>query len=340
MRFFRFLGFAAMALLAVSCGVGGGKPAGPSTVTLPTQAEADSIAAALGTAARTSDGTGQTVTIPYTKPAGPRVYTFTPSADSNYIKVIALMPKKNAAGWEIESSVDYPAFDMIGDLRFKAFNDSVLVREFGGAKFLTFGVLREGAVESASTQVLYNLDTDGLQSVTFSGKRLKDGRIEGTSNKTMLVGTERPEMQWAIARQAADPNLVELSRADLMSDQAIGWWLDNNPDAATRASKIAFGALPEESSLVASFKSAKKENSAKYRAALLNTRGYTVVVAYRKSSGAYYIAWAEPQCTDRKRGKLLNSIYFENDTSLVLFYYRGKTTFKYRVNLANAKITR
>ena len=176
--------------------------------------------------------------------------------------------------------------------------------------------------------------------MTFSGKRLKDGRIEGTSNKTMLVGTERPEMQWAIARQAADPNLVELSRADLMSDQAIEWWLDNNPDAATRASKIIFGALPEESSLVAAFKSARKENSAKYRAALLNMRGYTVVVAYRKSSGAYYIAWAEPQCTDRKRGKLLNSIYFENDTSLVLFYYKGKTTFKYRVNLANARITR
>lgn len=334
MRRFKFLGPVAVALLAVSCGVGGGgKTAGSASVALPTQAEADSIAAPYGSIAA-SHGS-MTLACPVQKPQGPRVYVFSPSADSNYIKVTSLMPK--GGKWEEESSVDYVAYDSVDSLQFKAFDDSALVRAIAGQRFFTFGVLRTHGNDAASTQVLYNLDTDGLQSVTFSGKYLKDGKLEGTSNKEMLVGTERPEMQWAIARQAENPNFVELSRGNMMSDQAIEWWVEHNPKAMSSASKVVFGALPEESSLVEAFKSAKKENSAKYRAALIRMRGYSVVVAYRKSSAAYYIAWAEPL---GKKGAYLNSIYFENDTNLALYYYRGNTTFKHHVNLASAKITR
>lgn len=74
--------------------------------------------------------------------------------------------------------------------------------------------------------------------------------------------------------------------------------------------KVVFGALPAESSLVEAFKAAKKESSPKYRAAL------------------------------GRKGASLNNIYFENDTNLALYYYRGNTTFKHHVNLASAKITR
>lgn len=40
------------------------------------------------------------------------------------------------------------------------------------------------------------------------------------------------------------------------------------------------------------------------------------------------------------RDALLNSIYFEKDATLVLYYYKGKTTYKYRLSLANGKLTR
>ncbi len=334
MKIFKFLGPVAVALLAVSCGVGGRKTVGNASVALPTQAEADSIAVSCGSIAAPY-GT-RSLACPVQKPQGPRVYVFSPSADSNYIKVTSLMPK--GGKWVEENSVNYVAYDSVDSLKFKSFDDSALVRTFAGQNFFTFSVLREnGASDAASTQVLYNLDTDGLQSVTFSGKYLKDGKLEGTSNKEMLVGTERPEMQWAIARQAENPKLVELSRGNLMSDQAIEWWLEYNPKALTSASKVVFGALPAESSLVEAFKAAKKENSPKYRAALIRMRGYAVVVAYRKSSAAYYIAWVEPL---GRKGASLNNIYFENDTNLALYYYRGNTTFKHHVNLASAKITR
>lgn len=334
MKRYNFLGLAAMALLAASCGVVGTKQSTNVKVELPTQAEADSIANVHAPAAAAASST-PSLACPVQKAQGPRVYVFSPSVDSNYIKVTSLMPKSGK--WVEESSVNYVAFDMVDGLRFKAFDDSAVVMTFGGQRFFTFGALRENGTAAASTEVLYNLDTDGIQSVTFSGKYLKDGRIEGSSNKTMLVGTERAEMQWAIARQAENPKFVELSRGNLMSDQAIEWWLEYNPKALTSASKVVFGALPAESSLVEAFKSAKKENSPKYRAALIRMRGYAVVVAYRKSSAAYYIAWVEPL---GRKGASLNNIYFENDTNLALYYYRGNTTFKHHVNLASAKITR
>ena len=327
MRVFRFSGLAAMVLLAASCGVGNDGRTGFGIAQLPGQVEADSIAAAyIATAS---------LACPVQKPAGPRVYVFTPSPDSNYIKVATLKPK--AGKWIEESSVNYVAFDIGDGLRFKSFDDSAMVRTFAGQNFFTFGVLREkDAAAAASTEVLYNLDTDGLQSVTFFGKYLKDGRIEGESNKEMLVGTERPEMQWALARQAENPKFVELSRGNLISDQAIEWWVDTNPNALTNARTVKFGSLPAECSLVEAFNSAKKVNSAKYRAALLHMRGYNVVVAYRKSSKSHYIAWAEPEI----QGRTLSKIYFENDSTLDLFYYKGRKTFKYRLNLSTAKITR
>ena len=148
------------------------------------------------------------------------------------------------------------------------------------------------------------------------------------------------EMRWAIATQAADPRLVELSEADLMTDQAIEWWLDKNPTALTRATRISFGQIPAESSLVAAYKKASKESTAPYSAALFNIRGYTVIVSYNRSSASYSLIWAEPQCRNKNTDRLLNNIYFESGSTLALFYYKGRTTFKYRLTLANGSLKR
>ena len=139
---------------------------------------------------------------------------------------------------------------------------------------------------------------------------------------------------------ADDRSLVQITRADALTDEAIAWWLENNPKAATSAKKLLFGQLPEECSIVEAFaKNRNKEKSGSYTAALFDIRGYTVVCE-RNGAGEYALVWCEPKCKDRSRDKYLNTIYFEKGATLCLYYYKGRTTFKYRINLSSKSITR
>lgn len=299
---------------------------------LPGTGEAQEIASAL------MPESGATLTFPVHTESGPVLYSFTPSQNSTVVTVTTISPGDST--WVVSGKVDFPCYDS-GTAGFKAFTDSIAVQDIGGSRFLTFGTLRENGngSEAVVSELMFNLGTETLTALSFSGKRLPDGRIEGRSNRTMLANSYSSEIVWAAGKMAADSSLVVLTDEALRSDQAIEWWLENNPNAS-KSSKITFGALPEESTLVEAAKKAPKDNSTKYRAALFDHRGYTVVVAYRKSSGSWFLAWAEPVCKDKRRDPLLNSIYFEKDATLVLYYYRGKTTYKYRLSLANGKLTR
>lgn len=180
-------------------------------------------------------------------------------------------------------------------------------------------------------------------SAVFYGKPL-DGqkrRIEGQSPESLVAAELRSEeINYLLAAMTEDPSLVQIAQADALTDEAIAWWLDNNPKAATSASKLLFGQLPEECSIVEAFKKNRnKETSGKYTAALFDIRGYTVVCV-RNGAGEYSLVWCEPKCKDRSRDKYLNTIYFEKGATLCLYYYKGRTTFKYRINLANKSIVR
>ena len=269
--------------------------------------------------------------------AGPRVWSFVPAADLSSIAVYTLAPEQGA--WGLENRTDFPC-DRAEGVVFKEFTDSAAVRNFGGQTCLTFALWAESDQAGQHTIGLYKPATGSFENLSFQGKKLADGRLEGQSNKNMQMNAGSPEMRWAIATQAADPRLVELSEADLMTDQAIEWWLDKNPKALSSATRISFGQIPAESSLVAAYKKASKENASPYSAALFDIRGYTVIVSYNRSSASYSLAWAEPQCKNKNTDRLLNNIYFESGSTLALFYYKGRTTFKYRLTLANGSLRR
>ena len=180
-------------------------------------------------------------------------------------------------------------------------------------------------------------------SAVFYGKLL-DGqmrRIEGQSPEALVAPVMRSaEIAYLLDVMAEDPSLVQISRADALTDEAIAWWLENNSKAASSASKLLFGQLPEECSIVEAFKKDRnKERSGNYTAALFDIRGYTVVCE-QNGAGEYALVWCEPKCKDRSRDKYLNTIYFEKGSTLCLYYYKGRTTFKYRINLASKSITR
>lgn len=177
----------------------------------------------------------------------------------------------------------------------------------------------------------------------FSGKKKKAENfigyiIEGESmdeetNRTFKTA----EMTYLLNMLSNKEFLIPLSKADIMTDQALAWWLKENP---ARSKKLDFGVLAPESSIVEMYKKQKDfETSGGNKAALFDIRGYTVVVSYQKASNQYVLVWCEPVCKDKKRNQLLNTIYFESTNSLVLYYYKGKSTFKIRVNLANKAVT-
>jgi hypothetical protein len=191
--------------------------------------------------------------------------------------------------------------------------------------------------KSEYVEVLYLPEEDIVHQAIFYGTPVKDGAIEGQSPEMMEGLTITPEVHWLVGRLKENPALVQLSKADILTDESIRWWLGKNPKAQTTASKVSFGLLDPESSLVAAYKKASKEKGKSYTAAIFDIRGYTVICASK--GGEYSLIWAEPVCRNKKTEKYIRSIYFESDgTTLDLMYYKGSTTFKKKVSLASQSL--
>ena len=214
----------------------------------------------------------------------------------------------------------------------------------GDRDYLAFSYLNEGdSPDKEWVDALYDAESDVLYNVMFYGKeqQTKEGPvIEGQCLEALSGGIQTAPVAWLMGRQVENPVLKQIARADLLTDESIAWWLGRNPDAQTTARTVRFGALDPESSIVEMYKKARKENGKNFNAALFDLRGYTMICAYSKSTKDYILVWCEPVCKNRNRDPFINTIYFENDNTLDMFYYKGRTTFKVRVNLANKNLRR
>ena len=219
--------------------------------------------------------------------------------------------------------------------------------EINDKKYLSFNYINSADNHKGIEYVasLYEPSEGSVNHAMFYGRDMsvKDGlKIEGQCPEALSM-VVLPENAWLLNRINSDSRLVPIAKADALTDDSIAWWLEKNPEAETRASRLNFGALDEESSLVAGFKTARsrdKDSSKGFTAAMFDIRDYTVIVAYSKTYKNYILVWCEPVCKNKNRDKLLNNIYFEDDNTLALFYYKGRTTFKNRINLANRSIRR
>jgi hypothetical protein len=219
--------------------------------------------------------------------------------------------------------------------------------EINGKNLLSFNYINSADNNKNIEYVasLYDPEDGSFTHAMFYGRDMsgKDGlKVEGQCPEAFST-LATPENAWLLNRINADPRLVPIAKADALTDDSIAWWLEKNPNAETNASRLNFGALDEESSLVAGFKVARsrdKDSSKSFTAAMMDIRDYTVIVAYSKTYKNYILVWCEPVCKDKNRDKLLNNIYFEDDANLALFYYKGRTTFKNRINLASRTIRR
>ncbi len=196
--------------------------------------------------------------------------------------------------------------------------------------------------DSEYVEVLYLPEEDLVHQALFYGTPQKPAegarfRIEGQSPEAIEGLALTPEVAWLVGRFQENSALVPLSKADLLTDTSIQWWLQRNPKAETTATKLVFGQLDPESSLVAAYKKAKKEKGKNSSAALFDIRGYTVICTAR--GGEYNLIWCEPVCKNKKKDKYISTIYFENDgTTLDVCYYKGNTTFKLKISLPSQSL--
>ena len=256
--------------------------------------------------------------------------------------------RKEAGGWEQESVYDAPAAPD-GNAAYRYFVDSSSVITIRDMRYLRFNYMLDDLDGSEQIYVAaaYAPQTDDFGCVSFEGLNVLPAndpapyRLSGRINEVALTGLERPFMRLMLNDIRENPNLYEIPENFYLTDAAIRWWQDMNPDALTTAKNLKFNILPENCSLVEEYTKAKgKKNSSKYTAAMFDHRLFTVIVVYQKEDKNYVLAWAEPECKDHYRDRLLNSISFDDANTLEMAYYHGNRTFKYRLNLTSKTLRR
>jgi len=305
------------------------------------------MAQAAAIAAELLPGTVQVRAIADRREAVDRIYALCLDGEGlslDQVRIVTLL--KGRDGWSQEGVYDAPAADADG-MAERTFVDSTAVAAVRGTRFLFFHYLMRSADGALQTYVsaAYAPQTDDFGCVSFRGKDIRSGaepyRISGRSDEALLSGMERPWMRVLLKDIQDNPALEAIPENYYLTDAAIEWWLEQNPEALTSATHLKFNILQPESSLVEEYKNAKgKKNSSKYGAAMFDHRGYTVIVVYQKADENYVLAWAEPECQDHYRDRLLNSIAFDDANTLAMSYYHGNRTFKYRLNLASKNLRR
>ena len=286
---------------------------------------------------------------PDRKDAVDRIYGVciaSPELDYSHIKLYTAVLTNGA--WSLADSYESPT-SSCGEGSSRRFADSTAVYEIRGDRYFRFNFLTEsaGSDDMCYTAATWSPANDSYSEVLFEGRNiLASGdslpfRIEGRINESAILNPELPEVRLMMAAINENPCLEQLPVGDYLTDASIDWWLEQNPDALTSATRLNFNILPENSSLVERFEAAgDKKSSARYAAALFDLRGYSVIVVKQKADGQYVLAWAEPECEDHYRDRLLNSIKFEDANTLEMFYYHGNRHFDYKLNLTSKTLKR
>ena len=261
--------------------------------------------------------------------------------DVNDSSIVAQNYIQKGRRWKYDGSqINHPVVQS-GDM---SFPDSVYVLLLPNEKsYIKYSFLHTSKKEMVYTSGLFDYNNGSFYELSFSGNALKADKgsafkIEGLSS--YALAQESMEVNYLDSLFKADSRLITISQADMRSDAYISWWLESNPNSMTNARMVEFGSISEDSSIYTAFSKAKKSEKGRLRAAVVNVRGYSCVVVKNTKSKSDLLVWAEPECKNRKTDRYLSHVYFQDENTLVLFYYKGKSVFKYRINLATHSLRR
>ena len=252
---------------------------------------------------------------------------------------------KAGSSWKEPESSEFP-LNLADGMHITGFADSCSTFRLRDEFYFTFNLLADDKQSSQASFISAYFCPDNYLSgsVSFTGTAVpsKDkpycirGRIDD-----FAADTSAPQIRLLMSKLQSNPLLEKIPDNVYYTELAIRKWQEENPSALKDARQIHFISLPEVCSLSEKFTTVKgKQQSAKYTAAIIDIMGYTVIVVKQKADGAYTLAWAEPQCKDKYKDRLLNSIYFTSPTTLTINYYHGSRTFSYSLNLSSQQLKR
>ncbi len=183
---------------------------------------------------------------------------------------------------------------------------------------------------------LYSLDDKAMYNILYSGKT-QDGILYGNSMDAEQAGAGATEQQAYLISQLNNIDFLKPYEAErFMAQDLIQWWYKNNH---ANSKDVAFGIIPQNSPLIDLFNNSKdKEKVGNYTVALIeNVFGNTIIVV--RNNQTKELALAMCQATPKTPNDLeLNTFYGEKGNILALYYYKGKSSLKKRLNLASKKL--
>ena len=183
---------------------------------------------------------------------------------------------------------------------------------------------------------LYSLEDNTVYNILFSGKT-QDGILYGSSMDAEQAGAGATEQQaFLISQMNGMENLKPYEEERFQAQELIKWWYNNNPQGSK---DLAFGIIPDNSPLIPMFSQCKdKEKIGNYTVALLeNIFGNTIIMVLNNQSKQYSLAMCQPTPQSDKDLEL-NTFYGEKNGILSLYYFKGKTSVKKRLNLISKRL--
>lgn len=252
---------------------------------------------------------------------------------------------QNNGSWEKGNHIEEPVYTNDQELeKFTLLPDCKAVT-INGAQHLYFAYTNSSTKSDPNSNIpnnncelavnLYSMDDNSIYNALYSGK-MENGTLYGSTMESAQGGIMANPQQTYLMRQLAGmENLKPYDKELFRTQETIQWWYENNPQ---NSGNLQFGIIPDNSELVQKFKDAKgKEEVGQYTAAMFDIMYNTVIVVYNKADKIYSLALCN-KIPVSKDDTELGTFYGEKGNTLVLYYYKGKTSIKKRLNLGSKRM--
>ena len=267
-----------------------------------------------------------------------------PAASSKNFKLILL---SNSNGtWSISDEISENIYTNDYELNEFALKETLKSVTIKGLQYLYFGYTNSSSHVDKRSNIanndcelvlnLYSMDDKTVYNILYSGKT-QDGILYGSSMDAEQAGAGDTEQQAYLISQLNQIDYLKPYEAErFMAQDLIQWWYKNNP---ANSKDVAFGIIPDNSPLIEMFNNSKdREKVGNYTVALLeNVFGNTIIVVRNNGSKQYSLAMCQPTPKSDKDLEL-NTVYGEKGNILALYYFKGKTPVKRRLNLMSKKL--
>ena len=267
-----------------------------------------------------------------------------PAASSKNFKLILL---SNSNGtWSISDEISENIYTNDYELNEFALKETLKPVTIKGLQYLYFGYANSSSHVDKRSNIanndcelvlnLYSMDDKTVYNILYSGKT-QDGILYGSSMDAEQAGAGDTEQQAYLISQLNQIDYLKPYEAErFMAQDLIQWWYKNNP---ANSKDVAFGIIPDNSPLIEMFNNSKdREKVGNYTVALLeNVFGNTIIVVRNNGSKQYSLAICQPTPKSDKDLEL-NTFYGEKGNILALYYFKGKTSVKKRLNLMSKKL--